>query len=140
MSFQKINAALVKAWQALACVEEGNTQYENVKFTPATNEIWARLTMIPAQPVPVTIGTPGTDEHVGLLQVDIFAPLDDSTGPTLQVADLIAECFFAGANFSHENQCVRITSCGRGRSAVEGGWYRTIITINWSARVPRRSE
>lgn len=137
MNFAKIDSAIVKAWIACGQFQDGTTQYENKDFTPPAKKAWARLTNIRSQPTPVTIGECGYDEHLGFLQVDMFFPLNSGKGPSMQMADTIARFFKPGQSFDHETQCVLITSCGCSDSRNEGGWYRTIITINWSAQVQR---
>lgn len=137
MKFAAIDSALLDRFMSGGFFPPAQVQTENKQFTPPSGKPWARITNLPAQPDQATLGDGGQDLHVGILQVDLLYPQGEGRGAALAMADRIATHFKAGDSWRHEDQAVRVTSCGRGTGINEGGWYRISVSINWKAHVTR---
>lgn len=146
MSYKKIRSALVAEWEALNLGLP--ISYENRKFEPKAGQAWSRFTILPNDAEAVTMGRNGEDEITGLLQVDLFHPVEAGTGAALDIADAVRAAFWVGRRISYQGQEVVIRSSGispgwevsaSGVSAgtTSTGWHRHTITINFYARAQR---
>lgn len=113
------------------------TAYENKKFTPTEGVPWARVTVLPARPSVVTLGSSGEDEHTGITQIDLFYPLDSGDGEILAMSDAIRTVFKAGTGMSYNGLSVTVLSCGRSGGRLVDGLYNIILEIEWRCRTSR---
>lgn len=135
MSFAKIKSALVSAYETGAFGLP--TAYENRDFDPINTGPWAAVYVIPNQPEVATLGSIGTDQHEGILQIDLNYPAGAGDGDVLTKADEIGAVFKAGTYVDHDGQQVYIVGCGRSQGRRELGMYRISLTIEWYARTAR---
>lgn len=134
MSLTAIRAALVSRYEGAGL--NLPTSYQGRKFNQPVGEPWARVGFVPNTPEVRTLGDAGEDEATGILQIDLFHPLESGIGGALAMADTLRSVFKAGG-FEYSGQSVTIVSAGPGFSREENGWTRTTITINWNARIQR---
>lgn len=113
------------------------TAYENRMFSPADGKPWAAVSFIPNQPVVASIGPTGSDEHTGILQIDLYYPVNTGTGQCRDKAQEVMDAYKAGSDVEYNGQHVIITSCGRSTGRAANGWYRVIITVEWYAHINR---
>lgn len=133
--FIDIRGALLQAYTDAAFGI--STAYENQKYTPVAGTPWAQINIVPSQPEPAAVGTNGSDEHNGFMQIDLNYPLEDGTFNALTMAESIAATFKPGAKFTRNSQTVTIRSSGISVGRVIDGWYNVIMTIVYYSRIQR---
>jgi len=133
--FKDIQGALIDHWvdSALGI----STAYENSKFSPVEGTPWARLTILPSQPEIMTLGPSGEDEHLGILQIDLYYPTDEGNSPVLTMADSIRTAYKAGTSLSYNGQSVVILNCGRSGGELENGYFKIMLNVAYRARTTR---
>lgn len=137
MSQFNIESALRKAWRDGGFFTDTRTAYDNVAFEPQANTPWSRVTVLPAQPEVTSLGGNGYDEHNGVLQIDLFYPLNQGTGAVHAKADDICALFKAGARFSYGGDTVVIRSSGRKNGRKDGGWFKVTVSVLYLAHTAR---
>lgn len=106
--------------------------FENQDFdTPSQSEPWARLTVIPAQPIPREIGACLSDEINGIAQIDLFYPANDGRGDALSKADEILDVYRRAAQLAYGDASVRVRTAGLSQASGNNPWYHVYITIEW---------
>lgn len=132
MSYFNINAAIKKP---IIDNEFFNLDwaFDNQNFKPLNSNPWARLTVLPSQPIPSEIGAVLTDELNGIAQIDLFYPSDSGDGLSLQKADEILNVYKRSTNLTYLTQSVRIRTSGISRGSENTPWFHTFITIEWVA-------
>jgi hypothetical protein len=134
-AFAKIDSALVAGYVAGSFGL--STAYDNVDFTPTVGTAWARVTTLPVQPAPSSIGTNGEDAHAGVFQITLNYPPNTGRADILAKADAIAAVFYPGASFTYSGQSVTVSSCGITQARIIENWCVVYVSVNWFARVPR---
>jgi hypothetical protein len=114
-----------------------STAYENRKFEPVRGTNWAEVYILPNQPSVFSMGGNGSDEHDGVMQINLNYQQDKGDGAALAKAEQIALVYQAGKFFTHAGQVVSIKSCGRQPGRIVDGYFQIIININWTARTVR---
>lgn len=71
------------------------TQYDNAKFAPPDNDYWCRLVINMGSTNQRSIGAPGSNRErtIGVLQAQLFGPLDHGDGGLLALADTVRAAF-----------------------------------------------
>lgn len=144
MSYTKIFSTLMKsANDALTGVTElnfGNDQvrWPNVDFTPPPTEPYATVDLLPASSEPVTLGQGGEDEHLGILQIGLYYPLQAGGGPIIESFDKLRTFFTAGVSLVHEGTEVSVLSCGVSPAANRDSRYVAYVSVYWRARTTRQ--
>ena len=135
MSEYKIRSALVQTFRggiALPGV------YENAKYNSQADTPWFEFFFIPNPPVVSTLGDQGSDEHTGIVQVNLNYPINDGSGAALQKVDEVRALFKAGSKHIFDGQTVTAISCGQnGTGQIVNGFYQTTLTIQYRALTPR---
>ena len=99
--------------------------WPNVPFTPATGALWIRADILPADAQLETLQY--SEEHIGVYQVSVFAPLDKGTGAAMNQADAIADHFAAQRDLSG----LRIRSISVGQPIPEESWLNVPVSIEY---------
>ena len=137
MSLQKVNAALVQAYQAMALGLP--TGYETKDFTPPASGNWAAVFNIPAERSPATLGDTGQDLQTGVFQIDFHVPENTGTKQLLDWADQTVAAFKAGRGLLYNGQAVRIrrTQPSPIMKAEDGATFVISLSIYWNAWINR---
>lgn len=94
---------------------------------------WMRSTMIPSEPIPVTIGYYRQFRFTSVFQIDYFSPLDG--GSDIEVIDTIINWFNSADNrFRTEDGTEFIvTAAWRQTAEPMTAWYRTpiMVRVQW---------
>ncbi|QIQ65286.1 hypothetical protein 19_00017 [Pseudomonas phage Epa19] len=135
MRNSNIRSALVQGYLAAGLAHP--TAYENTKFDQPTDTPWCSVFILPNQPRVASLGIGGTDEHTGIMQVDVNYPTESGMQDILADVDAVADYFTAGRRLVYNAQEVIVRSCGRSPGRKVDGWYRISLTIDWYAQTPR---
>ena len=134
----KIETLLRAAFLAALPGAVDNTAFENQPFTPAGKSKWYIFSFIPNRPEVASLGSGGTDEITGLVQIDINIIAGQGKKGVDEDIDALRSAFTAGARFVNVPVNVICKSCGRnGTGRIVDGFYRFTVTIEWETRIPR---
>jgi len=111
--------------------------HENVEPSIGTAPIWIRVSYIPNEPTPVTLGLQGEDDMEGILQIDLNIDSGKGTGDLFPIVDQLRNHFTAGRIFAYDGQEVTIRSCGRGVGRMVDSYYRIPVSVIWYSRIQR---
>lgn len=137
-SYSEIDKCLISALIE-SLPERARVQYENAPIFETNNLlIWYQVFNLWNPADPVTLGEGGQDEVTGVFQVNIYTPLNTSTGETNQALTRLLHYFQIGSSFTFETTTVTITRSGKnGAGMVSDGKFKTIVSINWFSRIDR---
>ena len=136
MSVKAIRTTLVSAY--LECNTGLPTTYGNApKYVPTIDQAWANLYIIPNMPVGFELGQNGSDDHTGIIQIDLFYPLGKGDSDMLAMCDKIRQYFVHGKSVTYNGQAVTFGRSGGRGPRNEDGQYKESMTINWRAKVAR---
>lgn len=125
--FADISAALDGHLNAMSLP----TAWENNEYTPTIGELYLRPTLLPASTEPSSYES--SDEHSGVYQIDVIAPMGGGKGQALTQADLIADQFKSRQTITYNGVNVYLQSTSRLRSARDDGWYIVPISVTYRA-------
>jgi hypothetical protein len=75
----------------------GNTEFENLDYSPIEGQPYQRVALLPAKPLNQTIGSSNNiAQERGLFQIDLYYPLNKGPGDADAQAALIAARFKRG--------------------------------------------
>ena len=115
-----------------------NIAWENRPFTPVDDELYLRPTLLTGQTVGATIGADGTDDSVGIYQVDVFAPVGKGKKKAIETADLIADRFKPVTELTYGAVTVRAVRVSRAPAKTEQGRYRIPVEVTYQTYTTKR--
>lgn len=128
-----------KVWQALAARLDELTfspplpiAWPNGTFSPPGDRKWLRVNEIPASTTLFALSG-GTGEHIGLMQVDVFRPLNEGHVPAKETAGAIAAHFPPALRLFSEGVKVVITRSELGPVLKQDTEIMLPVTIRWRA-------
>lgn len=104
-----------------------NTRFDpSTQFVPATHQAWARITLLGGEGRIASSGSPGTRRwrHVGLVVVQVFAPLGGGAGGALEIADDVATALQGVSIDGVTLQASSIRPIGTDET---GAWYQVNV-------------
>ena len=129
------------ASSASAVVLDGNAvllvQWPNGPTIQPDGIAYAEVFHMPARTFVDTLGTTGQDLVPGVTQVDVYNPLATGNNMAAGVVDTFRASFKAGTWLTVSGQAVLVISCGPGPAHREGSYFKSIVTIEWEARIAR---
>lgn len=117
-----------------------NTRFDPATdFVAATHQAWARITMLGGEGRIASSGSPGTRRwrHVGLVVVQVFAPLGSGAAAALAVADDVATALQGVSVDGVTLQAASIRVIG---TDAEGAWYQVNIETPYRYDLLETSE
>ena len=96
-------------------------------------DLWLKLSIVPAEAFPVTLGINGDDNHNGYLQIDVNVPVNTGDGLVNLVAGKIKREYPAGRNIGQ----VVVGSSSVSPARVVGAFYRVSVTVSYYSRIAR---
>jgi hypothetical protein len=112
-----------------------NIAWENVAFTPKTNETHVRVNFVPTESKETARFKSAMVRETGFYQIDVYAPQDQGTSSVDTLVEGLRAHFNRGRVLSDSNNNrvnIRDTpKTSQGRR--EGGYYRVTITVDWFA-------
>ena len=106
-------------------------QKENTRITPGANEPWVRSTFLPARTFMQSIGITGTNTLHGMLQIDLFYPIDKGTATSNAMADLVIAAFPRGLQLSSLGMTVICELSWREAASRIEQYYSTPVVVKW---------
>lgn len=106
--------------------------WENVAYEPTPGTLFARPTLIPGDTTQASLGTSGTDENIGIYQIDIFAEAGQGKNEAVVMADTIADQFKRGTYLTYNSRTVRIVNASRQAMINNAdGWAQLPVVITY---------
>ena len=133
MSEVRINAALVSAVLASGVMPQARIAFEGAKFEPVTGQSWARITALPSDRSPAAMGSGAPQEWTGILQIDIYHPLNSGTGPILGDADKALTYFRSGRRLEFQGQRVLVRRAQRSQIRRDDIWQVVSVDVYCAA-------
>ena len=128
-----------KVWQALAARLDELTfspplpiAWPNDTFAPPGDRRWLRVNEIPASTTTFALSG-GTSEHIGLMQVDVFRPLNEGHVPAKETAGIVAAHFPPALRLFSEGVKVVVTRSELGPVLKQDTEIMLPVTIRWRA-------
>lgn len=131
-----VQAALDARLDAMAGTHE--IAWQNVEYSPTKDQLFLRPTLLPGSSEAATISTAGTDEYIGVYQVDVFAPAGDGKAFALQMADTIADQFKPVTELTYNGVTVRCMAVNITQAAREEGWHQMSVDVRYMAHPSKR--
>ena len=129
MIYADIQRAFIDAWQAANF--DLQTFYPNREYKPTGNH--AVMYFMPADNNVSTLGSTGTNEIIGIFQIDVMYKTGRGNGEILEKCDEITSAFVSGQRITYSTQQVTIWGSQMRQPENENGWLKAIITIEFSA-------
>jgi Bacteriophage related domain of unknown function len=129
-----IAAALFARLKTLALTPPHPIAWPNLAFNPPDDGRWLRATMMPVSVDAFSINE--TNEHRGMLQVDVFAPLDSGLTTATTIAGLVRQHFRRGDLLRSGDAAVEILRAYPGPDIRANNRLMIPVTINWRCFAP----
>lgn len=84
-----------------------------------------------------TLGQGGRDLIPGITQVNLYYPLESGDNAAAAIVDTFRTSFKAGQWLTNSGQAVLIRGCGPGPASRDGSYFKSIVEIQWEARIAR---
>lgn len=110
-----------------------NVALPNKAFKQPTDNRWFRLAFRSNAPNPVGISKFAQDEFTGFFQIDICTPTDSGEKEATAKYEYIKRLFNRGTTFDD----VEIDKVYRSGTEVSENFYKTIITVLWTAIIDK---
>jgi hypothetical protein len=133
------NAQLAIEKQLVTPIGSRLTQWPNgPKITP-DGAAHAKVFHMTGRTSVDTLGPTGQDLIPGVTQVDVYDVLETGDNALSTLVDTFRASFKAGQWLTTGGQAVLIRSCGPGPGTAQrdGNYYKSIISIEWEARLAR---
>ena len=112
--------------------------WENVPYTPDEDGLYLRPTLLAGDTVGASIGSDGSDEHVGVYQVDVFAIASTGKNAAITMADLIADHFKPSVELTHNGVSVNVVRVSRSAAIAEGSRYKISVDVRYQSFTTKR--
>jgi len=107
--------------------------WPNSEFTPTIGTPYLRFNILFATPSQNTLGTTGTNELLGFVQVDVVYPSSGGNGLSRAMVGKITEQFKRGVVPSYSGQTVTVLNAYPSGAISDADWYTVPVTINFRA-------
>lgn len=115
-----------------------STAWPNDGYAPTIGTLWLRPTVLPADTAAATLGSTGTDEQIGVYQIDVFAPAGVGDGASRAMTDLIADRFKPVTELTYNGRMVRCISVSIGAARTEENWYHVPVRVSYLSFTAKR--
>jgi len=131
-TFLDISAALDSTLNTYASANSVPVAWENSGYAPITGTKFLRPTLLAGGTDSVGLGNTSSDDHLGIYQVDVIAPLNTGKGEAVTTADAVAGAFPKGI-ITYNGVKVRIRSVSRGSGSRDGAWFIVPVEISYQS-------
>jgi hypothetical protein len=109
-------------------------QLENTLAKVSDKTAFSRATLIRTRPQQLTMGVTGSDLHAGLLQVDLFVPLNTGTTAVNTLADAVIAAFPRGTTLPVGARQVRIRMAYRETAGrMNDQFHQVPVVVEWQS-------
>jgi hypothetical protein len=108
-------------------------QWPNGAKIQPNGAAYAEVFHLPARTSVDTLGEHGQDVTPYITQINLFNALETGKASIAPFRSV----FKAGHWLTNNGQAVLIRSCGPGPARREGSYFKSIVTIEWEARISR---
>lgn len=129
-----IRTALLSRLQSLALSPAHPIAWENVPFTPPASGRYLKAYIMPVVKRGISLGDDGTNEHGGILQIDVMAPL--GTGAASPIVETILSHFKRGVRLYQPGVRIEIVRAKPETGFVDGPSWKTPVSITYRALAP----
>ena len=107
--------------------------YENVSFSPTTDENYLEVRYIPTIRRPTVRGLNPQQRYDGVFQINCYVP--EGAGPAAAdtLAKNVMETYEATTKLTHNNQTVSIDYVERSQGFMDSPFYFVAVTVTWYA-------
>lgn len=112
--------------------------WENADYTPTDGVMFLRETLLSGDTNQTSLGNDGYDEHLGVYQIDVFAPKGGGKGEAITKADAIADHFKRGTTLTYNSADVRIRTVSRAGFGYDENWIILSINVEYFAHTAAR--
>jgi len=134
--FLSISAALDARLNTMASVPP--VAWENDAYKPIKGTLYLRPTLLPAPTTGATLGGTGTDEQVGIYQIDVVGDSGEGKNEAIVMADLIADQFKPVTELTHAAVTVRCVTVSRGPALIQEDRYVIPVTVSYLSFTTKR--
>ena len=113
------------------------TQWPNGPKIAPDGAAYAEVYHLPARTSVDTLGEHGADLVPGLTQINVYDPLETGDNAAASLVDTFRTSFKAGQWLTNSGQAVLIRACGPGPAKRDGSYFKSIVEIQWEARLAR---
>jgi len=107
-------------------------QEENTRNQVKSTTAFSRVTLLPASAVQLTVGQHGRDRVEGLLQVDLFHPIDTGIAAPNALADAVVAHFPRGTTLTDGATTVHVGTVSRLTGGRIEAFYQTPVQVRWA--------
>lgn len=136
MSEWKVHSALVSAFNSLGHSDD-DTAYEQREFTPPDG-LYYSLFNLPADRVPLTLGSDGEDDYVGVFQIDVVSKTGEGVRTIIEAAQVLTAFFTAGTWLNKDGQAVFIRRSQMSQPRKQDVRLVVSVSVFWQARIKRQ--
>lgn len=141
MGIAKVRTALVTALNTTLQASPLSFPVANIvgsnRPAPHVATNWCTVTFLPADLMPITLGSSGQDLATGIVAINVRTPLNDGESFGLTVVDTLRAAYPAGTRVTFSGQQVEILGIGFEPGRVIDTWWRTDITVQFRAYIQR---
>lgn len=132
-----IELALLERATAFAGAQSLPLSVPNRTYDPTDGSNWLRASFMPAPSFSMGIPFSAPNQHYGLLQIDVFVPLDKGDAGARRIGALAVAYFKRGTVMSKEGFDVTIFDTPRMAASLEyGKWWQVPVTIPYKNFAP----
>lgn len=142
MSQQKVKANVTKAVKdaILATDAAASISWPNVRFEPPASGVWFGVFYFPSPTLPITLGDDGEDELRCFVQVDVAVPTNSGEKTQTDILKAIEDDFPAGKHITHDGQTSTVLRTARSSGRLDGGHWKTSLSIYFYSRFQRATQ
>lgn len=112
-------------------LRDDNVLLPNKAFTVPTNKRWFAVSFMAGEPSPAAAFGEAQNRWSGILQIDIYTPLDRGEAEANNKYEWIAKLFKRGKTFDD----IEIVKCYRKNQHYTDDQYVTTVRIEWTADI-----
>jgi hypothetical protein len=107
--------------------------WPNKEFSPPADRKWLRVNDLPLPTQPFALAVGGTNEYTGLIQIDVFQPLNEGIAKARAIAGVIAAAFQPRSKLYRAGLTVKITQTSLGPILTEPLNIMLPVTVRYRA-------
>lgn len=131
-SFLDISAALDNKLNTYTTASSIPVAWENFDYQPTVGALFLRPTLLPSGTSAIGVSNNSSNDHVGIYQIDVIAPIDQGKGAAFAQADILSTQFARGI-LTYNNIKLQIKSVSRGSGSRDAAWFIVPVFINYNS-------